>query len=78
MSKLQNDHSWGLVVEKAGVLVSKIFDWYGDDFGGKDHLIAFINRHRREPLPADSHPGFLDYRWVLNEAEDKLTDNWKP
>ena len=47
--------------------LSKIFDWYKDDFkeGG---AIAFINKRRSKPLPADAKISYQEYDWSLNEA----------
>jgi len=60
----------GVVPESGGrsVRLSKIFDWYADDFGGKGNQIAFINRYRKQPLPPDSKSDFIDYNWSLNEV----------
>ena len=54
--------------------LSKIFKWYGDDFGGKEDLIAFITKYRYD---ADEkaflatnlkqlHLAYHDYDWSLN------------
>ncbi len=62
--------------------VSKIFDWYGDDFKqghrGITSLASFLGRHAdlladapadREKLKAGGVPvAFLDYDWKLNDA----------
>jgi hypothetical protein len=48
------------------VRLSKIFDWYADDFGGKGNQAAFINRFREQPLPAGAKFEFMDYDWNLN------------
>ena len=47
--------------------LSKIFDWYKGDFteGGP---IAFINKRRSSPLPADVKISYQEYNWSLNEA----------
>ena len=47
--------------------LSKIFDWYKDDFkdGGP---VAFINKRRSKPLPADVKITYQEYDWSLNEA----------
>jgi hypothetical protein len=47
--------------------LSKIFDWYKDDFkdGGP---IAFINKRRSKPLPNDAKISYQEYDWSLNEA----------
>jgi hypothetical protein len=48
--------------------LSKIFDWYKDDFKG-DGVIAFINKRRSTPLPNDVKTKYQDYDWGLNEAK---------
>lgn len=68
---------------KGRLLVSKIFDWYGDDFRqghqGITSLPAFFARHADllAVAPADRARiaagtgvdiGFLDYDWALNDA----------
>ena len=49
--------------------LSKIFDWYKDDFKGEGGTIAFINKRRSTPLPADAKISYQDYDWGLNEAK---------
>src|SRR3954463_10590521 len=48
--------------------LSKIFDWYKDDFkdGGP---IAFINKRRSKPLPNDVKINYQNYDWALNEVK---------
>jgi uncharacterized protein DUF547 len=48
--------------------LSKIFDWYKDDFKGEGGPLAFINKRRPAPLPADTKITYQDYDWGLNEA----------
>ena len=54
--------------DKKTAELSKIFDWYKDDFkeGGP---IAFINKRRSTPLPNDVKITYQDYDWGLNEAK---------
>ena len=49
--------------------LSKIFDWYKDDFGGDAAVLAFINKRRSSPLPPDTKISYQDYDWGLNEAK---------
>ncbi|MEM1359328.1 MAG: DUF547 domain-containing protein [Bacteroidota bacterium] len=49
---------------KGDIKVSKIFDWYGEDFGD---LRAYLNKYLAEPIPADKKIGFKDYDWGLNK-----------
>ena len=49
--------------------LSKIFDWYKDDFKGEGGPIAFINKRRSSAVPADAKISYQDYDWGLNEAK---------
>lgn len=51
--------------------LSKIFDWYERDFGGREAMIAFIQE--RVPELANFEPKrihFLDYNWQLNSIPE--------
>jgi hypothetical protein len=78
-----SDHSRNRYNSGSGKLeVSKIFDWYGEDFKlghkGITSLPAFLARHAdqladapvdRERIKAQQAAvGFLDYDWKLNDA----------
>ncbi len=52
--------------EGKSVRLSRIFDWYGEDFGGKDKVITFVNKFRTAPLPEPAAVQFLEYDWSLN------------
>jgi Protein of unknown function, DUF547 len=49
--------------------LSKIFDWYKDDFKADGGALAFINKRRTTPIPADAKISYQDYDWNLNEAK---------
>ena len=49
--------------------LSKIFDWYKDDFKADGGALAFINKRRTTPIPADAKIGYQDYDWNLNEMK---------
>lgn len=61
----------GAITEPNHLKLSKIFDWYAEDFGGKAKAEAFA----RARLPANSLEilgpaptvGFIDYNWTLNQ-----------
>jgi hypothetical protein len=59
----------GVRVSKGGVELSKIFDWYKDDFGGPAGVLKFINQRRTEAIPADVKISYQEYNWNLNEAK---------
>ena len=46
------------------VNVSKIFDWYGEDFGD---LRTYLNKYLATPIAADRDIAFADYDWSLNK-----------
>ncbi len=50
------------------VELSKIFEWYKNDFmvGGKSE-IEWINQFRKEKIPIGYSVGFYEYDWSLNE-----------
>ena len=53
--------------EKKRYSISKIFKWFGEDWGGEQGVIEFIQKHR--PDLADWTPvkiTYLDYDWALN------------
>jgi hypothetical protein len=54
--------------DKKTAELSKIFDWYKEDFKS-DGVIAFINKRRSMPLPSDVKIKYQDYDWGLNEAK---------
>jgi len=63
-----NDNPHGVVPQPDGktLKLSKIFEWYEEDFGGKAKEIEFINKYRRSPVSGTIE--FLEYSWKLNRA----------
>ncbi len=55
-------------MSKDGAELSRIFEWYKDDFGGSG-IIPFINKHRAPGLAANAKIRYQDYDWRLNEAK---------
>lgn len=51
------------------VELSKIFDWYKEDFEPGGGAVAFIHKRRARPLPKDAKISYQDYDWALNEAK---------
>jgi len=49
-------------VDGSNVEVSRIFDWYGEDFG---NVAAYIAKYR-DDVTAESSVTFSDYDWALN------------
>jgi hypothetical protein len=53
---------------KNEVAVSKIFEWYGEDFLQEaPSLAAYINRYREKPIPSRYDVSFYEYSWQLNQ-----------
>ena len=52
------------VIEKDEVKVSKIFDWYGKDFG---NVVDFVNKYAKTKAAKTSKVTFGDYDWSLND-----------
>ena len=63
-----NENPNALSETESEVQLSKIFKWYEEDFGGRENLVAFINRYRKQPLSLTKKVSFLDYDWQLNSA----------
>jgi hypothetical protein len=59
--------SRGVAINKDTAALSKIFEWYKDDFGGESGAVAFINKRRPAPLPPKIT--YQEYDWALNEAK---------
>ncbi|MCC6817106.1 MAG: DUF547 domain-containing protein [Saprospiraceae bacterium] len=53
------------IIQKSSCKLSKIFDWYGKDFG---NLIFFINKYSVIKINSSTKIIFLDYDWSLNKA----------
>ena len=56
------------------VFVSKIFDWYKEDFTRHQSLRQFINENRFTSLPSDFEIDFLPYDWRLNDSNNPARD----
>ena len=59
----------GVRLKSGSVELSKIFDWYKDDFGGTPGVLTFINKRRTQPIPADAKITYQTYNWNLNETK---------
>jgi hypothetical protein len=50
-------------LDKNAIQVSKIFDWYGEDFG---NIASFVMRYADQTIKPSAKVTFLDYDWGLN------------
>ncbi|MEL7799411.1 DUF547 domain-containing protein [Idiomarina loihiensis] len=64
-------------IDADGIYLSKIFDWYGEDFGGlKNYLrnyskVLADNAAERQRLQSDFSIRYIDYNWQLNSIENR-------
>ena len=69
VSRLAVNHPRWVRVDGDGIRVTKIFEWYGDDFETDGASVrTFIDRFRDEPLP-DGKIEYLEYDWSLNQVD---------
>ncbi len=56
----------GLFLSAAGVRLSKIFQWFADDFAVRGGVMAFVHAYRADIAADDNIVGYFDYQWTLN------------
>ena len=57
-------------IDKEKIGVSKIFDWYKDDFGKSDeNVVKFINRYASVKANDDAKVSYMKYDWDLNDQK---------
>ncbi len=66
---VNSDRGVRVSADKKSAELSKIFDWYKDDFKADGGPLQFINKRRTPPLPNDIKITFQNYDWSLNEAK---------
>ena len=67
---LNKDYVININNKQKEVNVSKIFDWYKVDFGGKvSTTLEFINQYRKAKIPNEYNLNYMDYDWNLNEVK---------
>lgn len=49
------------------MVISRIFQWFGGDFGSKKERHAFIRKYANQPIDINAKVRFLNYDWQLNE-----------
>ena len=52
---------------KSSVKISKIFEWYEDDFEADGGIIAFLKKYSDQEINENASISYLDYNWKLNE-----------
>ncbi len=64
---IQNTNFTKLDLKNNKANISKIFDWYKEDFiKAKGTVLAFLNSYLTSPLPSNTKIEFYDYDWALN------------
>jgi hypothetical protein len=54
------------------VRLSRIFDWYKDDFGKEPgKVIQWINYYRDDKIPTETKIDYIEYDWTLNDQNLK-------
>lgn len=63
-----NKNRKGVIAKNGGkkLEVSKIFDWYQEDFRGG--TVTYLNKYRTKKLPKNAKVSFQKYHWTLNET----------
>lgn len=46
------------------VVISKIFEWYAEDFG---NIIEYLNKYSKTKINADAKVSYQEYDWALNQ-----------
>ena len=73
------NHPRGVYIDDRGRLfVSRIYDWYRDDFAKDDQaLLSYLSQHHLRLANAlQTYEGRIryEYDWALNEADNKLAE----
>jgi len=68
-TKIALNNSKFVRVKGSKVQLSQIFEWYKGDFTKEGNEIEYINKFRKEALPAKSKVSYYSYDWTLNETK---------
>ena len=49
------------------IQISQIFNWYADDFGGKDKIVAYFQKYSDVEIKDKAKVSFNEYKWDLND-----------
>ena len=61
-----NDSSMN-IINKQSIQLSKIFDWFGEDFGDKTQKIEFVSRYTKVDIDQQAKLTYIPYNWSLNQ-----------
>lgn len=54
-------------IKQNKVQLSKIFDWYKDDFTKSGNLLSYINQYSKKSVSSDAMIIFNEYDWSINK-----------
>ncbi len=57
------------ILKQNKIRISRIFEWYGDDFNKEGSLIDFLNKYSDVKISADARVDYLEYDWRLNKQK---------
>ena len=66
---VNSDRGVRVAGDNSSAQLSKIFEWYKDDFAAGGGAVGFINKRRSTPLPDGIKISYQDYDWALNDAK---------
>lgn len=66
--KVINDGDF-IRVNGGSLEVSQIFNWYAEDFGGKNEIVPFIQKYHNLKVKFSPTYTFYEYDWTLNEQQ---------
>jgi hypothetical protein len=61
-----NDKSFTQVDKDGKMVLSSIFEWYLDDFGGEDKVVELVSKYYTGDAKDKSSFSFYEYNWSLN------------
>ncbi|CDF78109.1 conserved hypothetical protein (DUF547) [Formosa agariphila KMM 3901] len=53
-------------ITKEAIQISKIFEWFAEDFEEQGGVISFLNTYSTVEIDADAEVTYKDYNWSLN------------
>jgi len=56
----------GVQIQTKSIHISKIFDWFKDDFQAQGGVMPFIRNYNKNINPEIQQPSYLNYDWSLN------------
>ncbi len=61
-----NDRSMNIINQQS-VQLSKIFEWFSEDFGDKKQKFGFITKYTKVDIDPQAKLSYLPYNWELND-----------